>query len=697
MKKVLKVLFIFVLALTTLMTTTIGQTTANASRRAYDNLSTEITPLDIGPRLRYLESNDEERAKIDVQVNDKLNTLLNGNTPSTATTANSAFTFDGGTKVFLAYDIVNGYYPKRFTLRSIGDNVEVWVANDLSYADDRPDDVVTQTQVDMVRDEFNSNIYPKNTQFFGNENSHTGVNSLFVQQGQLPVGYYEPEDGVERTIILVDNVRDENYYNGSYPFIIAGFYTPSFERYFDRNVISIDSSYWATRLNGKFGTIAHEFQHLIHDDNDSDEESWINEGMSDFSEYLCGYGHPMGHVNFFLSHPENSLVDWDEHLNAVTGPETLADYGQAYLFQLYLYDHYGKEFIRTLAKDKKNGIESVDALLKSTPSPVYNELNDFDEIFRRFTIALAVDDRRIIHTGRNYYFKSIDLKVDLESAKTFDKDGVPAWGADYKKIDISKPIESIELNGSEFLYPYKVQPSPTDATNYVYYAGKSDLLNNLGIIKVDLTSTDNATLTFDHYFDIESNWDFGFVQVSEDGGNTWKSLETDSMTDVIDPQGHPDIIANLPGYTGSSNGWATETIDLSAYAGKNILVGFRYMTDWGTTNEGWYIDNIRIDEANISLDGSSQEDLISMFILQDIPVKFAMSFVKYDKNMPWPYPGEVPPASLTYFSAKRFKNGILNYYPNDTLTGDEVYMIVWYAAPKGVKSYANFSYKINYK
>jgi hypothetical protein len=38
-------------------------------------------------------------------------------------------------------------------------------------------------------------------------------------------------------VILVSNVRVANYYDPSYPYYIAGFYSPTFEAYFDRNII----------------------------------------------------------------------------------------------------------------------------------------------------------------------------------------------------------------------------------------------------------------------------------------------------------------------------------------------------------------------------------------------------------------------------------------------------------------------------
>ncbi len=44
-----------------------------------------------------------------------------------------------------------------------------------------------------------------------------------------------------------------------------------------------------------------------------------------------------------------------------------------------------------------------------------------------------------------------------------------------------------------------------------------------------------ASLTFDALWDAEEGWDFGFVQVSDDGGKTWTSLPTADTTTDHDP------------------------------------------------------------------------------------------------------------------------------------------------------------------
>ena len=104
----------------------------------------------------------------------------------------SPFTFDWCMKKFLNRNLKF----KDFTLRSIGDNVEIWVANDLAYGPNnpKPADVVTQEQADKLRDEFDANIYPVATDFFGTPDALDGSNSPLPEMVGLPEGYYEGSD-----------------------------------------------------------------------------------------------------------------------------------------------------------------------------------------------------------------------------------------------------------------------------------------------------------------------------------------------------------------------------------------------------------------------------------------------------------------------------------------------------------------------
>lgn len=610
----------------------------------------------------------------------------------------SNFTYDGGTKYYLNYELSF----KEFTLRSVGENIEIWVANDLEFpaGDVRPAPVVTQEQVDKLRDEFDANIYPKATSFFGTPGNLDGSNSPLVDWGYFPEGYYE---GSNKAIILVDNIIDEQYYDPTYPFFVAGFFWQTIEDYIDRNIITIDTKDWATRLeNTYFGTTIHELQHLIHSDNDGAEESWINEGMSTFSEFLGGYGHDAGSINFFLDHPENSLVSWDEHYSAETGPETIADYGQAYLFTLYMNDKLGMEFIRSLALSRKQGIDSINEVLAEHHSRL-----DFTELYQNFITALVLDSSM----GENgiYGFDSIDLRklpidasgtergmtVDFEKALTYEKEGVPAWGGDFKGLDFNEKIRSISFNGIDFLpVRWESVEDPLGSGNQVLWGNEGDEADNVIIFEADLTNTDQATLLFDNYIDIEEQWDFGFVQISADGGNTWSSLVNENVRSDVADQGYPKIKENIPGFTGYYNDWRKETFDLSAYAGQKIFISFRYITDWAYNDKGWFIDNIEIPEIGFINDGSSTDAFISLNRLLGQYVDYTVIFI--NERIVGKGNGQrinynvvtVDPFNVTEENAIMLKQ---------LFQDGNNYMITTYAAAAGDRNPVEFSYEVKLK
>jgi immune inhibitor A len=94
----------------------------------------------------------------------------------------------------------------------------------------------------------------------------------------------------------------------------------------------------------------------------------------------------------------------------------------------------------------------------------------------------------------------------------------------------------------------------------------------------------NTDLTFRTWYDIEQGYDYGFVEVSADGGDNWDTIKE---------------------YTGSDmDHWAdTQTVDLSAYAGEDVLIRFEYMTDGGVALKGWEVTDIAVD--NIVLPASA--------------------------------------------------------------------------------------------
>lgn len=175
--------------------------------------------------------------------------------------------------------------------------------------------------------------------------------------------------------------------------------------------------------------------------------------------------------------------------------------------------------------------------------------------------------------------------------KTYKLDETTTWGNNNQVIKVNLPEKK------------KITVEPYEG-EYSFFGGKGDELDNRMTTAITLPDAANITLNFKTWYRIEDNWDFGFVQVSDDNGETWKPLVSERMSWDIDGSGMESIAANLPGYTGSSDGWVEESIDMSEYAGQDILLGFRYMTDWGTSFEGFYIDDVSVvaDESAVFQD-----------------------------------------------------------------------------------------------
>jgi len=634
----------------------------------------DYKPVDVGPEIRGWEATKDRIAgapeiDFDQAQADAMAAVAGTPYQDCATEA----------KLWLSLDDYNGqYFFTTFYLVAETAGSEIWIQANLSWpdGDPRPTPEITCEQAAYLLGEFDNNMYPTETSFFGAPDFHDGSASLLEAWGYVPSGYYANPTG--RQVVLVSNVRDDSYYDYTYPNYIAGFYSSTFEAYFDNNIMSIDAYDWANRVGPDGsrpylyeGVFAHEYQHLLHDDYDSDEVNWINEGLSMFAEFLTGYSEGNDAYSTFEALPENSLVVWGDQ----GGREIVADYGIVFLYHMYMYEKFGQEFIQNEFHNPDNGISSIKSSLANL-----GHSETFDDIYHDFSVAVLIDSDM---NDYQYGFENHDVAIDIghpgqRNPDAYDTPGAPPWGTDYYLLWGYESMAGFEFNGVPF------NPSGWSSDGDVLYGGSGDLVDNFLITPVDLTGVSGATLTFDTMYQIEPLWDFGFVQVSTDGGHTWASLANASTTSSHDPDAHPDIVANLPGLTGDSGGWVTMSFDLSAYDGMNIWVAFRYMTDWSYNDPGWYVDNVYVDSTLIS-DGSSMSGFMSLAELLGIFNKYTVTLV-----------------------GERNRNGESQYEVKQILSDDymgswddfkyffdnfrTVVLLVTFDADEGVTTYADYSF-----
>lgn len=217
--------------------------------------------------------------------------------------------------------------------------------------------------------------------------------------------------------------------------------------------------------------------------------------------------------------------------------------------------------------------------------------------------------------------------------------------------------------------PQKKTPVNTPAAGTSqYWGGQADEIDSKMVTTVNLTGKSSATLTFDAWYDIEEQWDFAFVQVSEDNGASWKSLGNTNTRSDVTSQGYPTILNSMPGFTGNSNGWQAQSFDLSAYSGKSIQLRLRYATDWGTSQIGFFADNIKVIADGQTLVDDGAENDSSAFSLS--------GFEKSDGNK---YSDHY--YLLEWRNHAGVDQGLANIKRGNSIMSYDGGLVVWYVDP----------------
>jgi immune inhibitor InhA-like protein len=577
----------------------------------------------------------------------------------------------GTVRQWIALDDFNGsLYRKDYTLRGVGDKIEVWVANDLAFpegdcrAQIPNSTTVTDAQVQSLVTEFDTNIFPKESAAFSTPPDRDGSNSILGPDANGNGGDYTG-DG-DKIVTLVDNVRDDNFYEfPAAPTYIAGFHSSQFNELLDRNVMTIDAYDWAHRTGanppneptddlctsrparprGYEGTFAHEYQHLLHYYTDDFETNWINEGLSDFAQTLVGYVDSTktvfdyggdSHLYCFQGYgtvrtdyntnprdcggPQDSLTLWgdDPNPNAI-----LADYGNAYSMMLFLYDRYGLDFLTAMHNDsERQGLDSLDALLEAEGvEDMYQVIHDYqsmnllDKIVgdSRFGFTLGVPEGRVTT-------ESLRASVNLDNPATNVIPGAAPNGADYVQLRGAdgQPLRGRDLRSVRFQGAASLPSLPLEWTivdndpdrpgNPVLFSGNGNNIDASAVTEVSVPTAD-PTLRFLAKYGAELGYDYGYVSVSTDGGETYTIIPGDQTVDG--PQG--------PALNGTTDGFEEHSYDLSAYAGQDILLSFRYVSDGGVNEGGILIDDITVGGTLVS-DGSSLEPFSSPTEIRPTPV-----------------------------------------------------------------------------
>jgi hypothetical protein len=355
--------------------------------------------------------------------------------------------------------------------------------------------------------------------------------------------------------------------------------------------VNLDNMAWSVGTPYYEGVLAHEFQHMVHWHVDSNEDTWMNEGLSELSAMIAGYG-SSGFATDFLLTPDLQLNNWPEEDNRGT------HYGAAFMFLAYFYERYGEEATTTLVSDPANGLESVQNALEaiSATDPATGEPVDRVDLFGDWLVTNLLQDPSV---GDGRYAYTFSEMAGLPQAAITERmsvtptpvaDEAPQWGPTYLQLAGGPEATTyrFSFDGSETV---SIVPVNAYSGQYMWWSNRGDDSDSRLTRTFDLTGVSSATLNFWTWYYIEDLWDYGYVMISTDGGTTWTALET-SRTTTEDPHSN----AYGPGYTGQSGDGVQESVDLTRYAGQEIQVRFEYITDDAVTQPGMIVDDVTIPE-----------------------------------------------------------------------------------------------------
>lgn len=445
--------------------------------------------------------------------------------------------------------------------------------------------------------EFETKSYPTNIRYFGDS---------------IRGGF----DGDPRLTVLITRFSGAAGYYSSpdeYPKLVHPFSNQRLMLYINGNVLPPGRP-------GFNSVVAHELQHALHWHADPNEESWINEGLSTLAEELNGFFTPS--VRVFERSPEVQLTQWEEEPGN-NGPH----YAAAHLFLRYLANHWGGyERLKELVAEAKDSIQGVDAWLERGG---YRER--FRDVFKSWAIAN-------LSTGssdpRHRY---PDLQVRVQPGRRLSEsvpmtDEARQYSTKYVELRPSGEAAAVSFEGAK---TNRLIPAGAPQGRHFWWSNRGDQINSSLTKEIDLSRAAQATLRFRVWFEIEKGWDYAYVTVSADGGRSWEVV-TGSHTSTENPLGN----SYGPGYTGKSGGgdaaqWVEETVDLSAYAGKKVLLRFEYVTDDAVNNNGFAVDQIEIPEAGFQEDAESDAGWdakgflrVNNLVAQD----YAVQLVEYRPN-----------------------------------------------------------------
>lgn len=325
--------------------------------------------------------------------------------------------------------------------------------------------------------------------------------------------------------------------------------------------------------------------------------------MSQLAIFLSGApavsnGLSFTNAELFANDPSIQLTSWSD-ARSVSGEEiNYAHSAAARLFAIYLFEQFGPQFIKDVVQNSAPGVLGIQEELAKLPgSP------SFTDVYASWILANLIN-RTSLEDGQygQYGYQQIrPVQPLLEPVESISSDPIndqlPPYGARYYELRQDDPVQ-VNFLGSALA---RLTPADPPSGSFAWYSTRGDESEFTLTREFDLSELDKATLKFKTWYQLEEYYDYAYLEISIDGGQTWEILNTFHGTNE-----NPNYLAYGMGYTGSSPEWLFESVDLSSYTGQEVLVRFHVITDFNTNWDGFQVDDISIPELEY-FDGAEDD------------------------------------------------------------------------------------------
>jgi hypothetical protein len=255
--------------------------------------------------------------------------------------------------------------------------------------------------------------------------------------------------------------------------------------------------------------------------------------------------------------------------------------------------------------DPANGLHSIDLVLErlNIRDPQTNKTLTADNIFTDWVLANLLQDAKIAdgrYSYKSYDPSSVPMSQTLSDCQTdWKSSSVNQYGTDYIALNC-KSNYTIQFSGPSTV---GVLPINAYSGNYAFWSNKGDESDMRLTHSFDFRNVSGPIqISYRLWHDLETDYDYAYLEASLDDGKTWQILQTPTCT-TEDPSGNSFGC----GYNGETKKWIEEKVDLSQFAGKQVLLRFEYVTDAAVNGEGLMLDDIAIPAINYFSDFESDE------------------------------------------------------------------------------------------